>query len=211
MGGSQDRGEAHSVLDRCDVMFSQDMVTGLPKPSTLVQVSLRLARIENVIAGLLIGIVFVLLLANTATRAFGKPVIWIDELAIYAMIWAGFLGASAGLATNTHIAVTLLPDYFGARGRWWSSVFIHTVLTAFFVIFAVILWRWFSPLELAHAESLAAFSAETFNYMYSEPAMTMPVPKYLFWLVLPLFCLSAFFHCLSNLMTALEAPSGGKP
>ena len=210
MGGSQDRGKAQSVLDGCDVMVPQGMVTGLPEPSTLVQVSLRLARIEAGIAGLLIGIVFVLLLANTATRAFGKPVIWIDELAIYAMIWAGFLGASAGLATNTHIAVTLLPDFLGAKGRWWSSVFIHAVLTAFFVIFAVILWRWFSPLELARAESLAAFSAKTFNYMYSEPAMTMPVPKYLFWLVLPLFCLSAFFHCLSNLMTALEAPLGGK-
>lgn len=211
MSGNQDRGEAHSVLERCDVMFSQDMVAGRPELSTLVKLNLRLARIENVIAGLLIGIVFLLLLMNTATRGFGKPVIWIDELAIYAMIWAGFLGASAGLATNSHIAVTLLPDFLGARGRWWSSVFIHAVLTAFFVIFAVILWRWFSPLELARAESLEAFSAETFNYMYSEPAMTMPVPKYLFWLVLPLFCLSAFVHCLSNLMTAVEAPFGGEP
>ena len=41
--------------------------------------------------------VTLLILLNIVARYFGAALYWVDELAIYAMVWMTFLGASAAL------------------------------------------------------------------------------------------------------------------
>ena len=59
-------------------------------PGKLVWLELRLATLMAV------GVTLLILL-NIVTRYFGAALYWVDELAIYAMVWMTFLGASAAL------------------------------------------------------------------------------------------------------------------
>ena len=43
-------------------------------------------------------------------------------------------------------------------------------------------------------------SAETFNFMYQEKAVTLPMYKFWAWLIVPYFALSLCFHTLVNLI-----------
>ncbi|MFN7004335.1 MAG: TRAP transporter small permease, partial [Roseinatronobacter sp.] len=116
--------------------------------------SRRVASVEVWIAGLLVLAVFCLMMANVISRAASRPLIWSDELAIYLMACATFIGASVGLAHRRHIAVTLLPDLMPERTARGLMLLVDGVLLLFFGFFAVLLWRWFDPVNVLRAESL---------------------------------------------------------
>ena len=174
----------------------------------LCRISHAIAVVELRAAGLLIGFVLVLLLANVATRTAGQPIFWIDELAVYAMIWAAFFGGSAAIASGSHVAVTFLPDMLGPSAKRAFALLVDGTMAATFAVLAVLVWRWFAPVDLLRAESMAAFATSTFNFIYDEPATTMPVRKAYFWLVMPLFCASALFHCAANLAVSAAKVAG---
>ena len=175
---------------------------------SLRRLSDTVAIIEAPLAGLLIAVVFGLLIANVVTRALTIPVYWIDELAIYAMIWSAFLGASFCLNRKSHIAVTLLADMVPRRFTRIFAVASNALLVAFFLIFAFVLWQWFDPLTLLASGSLSAFSQATFNFMYEEPTTTIGFRKVWFWLILPVFCLTGLLHTLTTLVEASSRHTG---
>lgn len=158
-----------------------------------------LAHLESILAGLLLAGIFLLLLTNVVTRSLNTPTIWIDELAVYLMIWAGFLGAAVGIAKRDHIAVSLLPDLFLGKAGALFALAIDTVLLAFLIAFTVILWLWFDPIGLWQAGSAEALAAKTFNFLYQEPTTTLDMPKIWFWLILPIFACGALIHAGFNL------------
>ena len=53
------------------------------------------ARLELTLAAFLAVSITLLILLNVVTRSMGAALYWVDELAIYAMAWMTFLGASA--------------------------------------------------------------------------------------------------------------------
>ncbi|MBB4019573.1 MULTISPECIES: TRAP transporter small permease [Chelatococcus] len=165
----------------------------------LGRLSRALARIEAAVAGLAVFVVFSLLMANVVSRSFGRPLIWTDELAVNCMVWAAFIGASVGLAHRQHIAVMLLPDMLPGRVGRAMAIAVDLSLLLFLGVLAVVLWRWFDPVGLLKAETLEAFSADTFNFIYQEPTVTLGVSKFWFWLVLPVFCLTAMLHVVAGL------------
>jgi TRAP-type C4-dicarboxylate transport system, small permease component len=166
----------------------------------LGRLSRALARIEAAAAGLAVFVVFSLLMANVVSRSFGRPLIWTDELAVNCMVWAAFIGASVGLAHRQHIAVMLLPDMLPNRIGRAMAVAVDLALLLFLGVLAIVLWRWFDPVGLFKAETLEAFSAATFNFIYQEPTVTLGVRKFWFWLVLPVFCLTAMLHVIAGLV-----------
>lgn len=165
------------------------------------RLSAALAQAETFGIGALMVAIFALLMVNVVSRGIGAPVIWVDEAAVYLMIWVALLGASLALARREHLAVTLLPDLLSPRARARLAVAVDLLLLVFFAIFALILWRWFDPLTLWRAGSAAAFSRETFNFLYQEPTVTLGLRKLWFWLILPLFCLNGLVHILAHLLT----------
>jgi TRAP-type C4-dicarboxylate transport system permease small subunit len=169
----------------------------------LTRVSDAIATIDSWLAGLLVAAIFCLLIVNAGTRAFGTPVIWIDELAIYAMIWAAFLGSSAGLPRREHIAVTLLPDALPPRRRAVLQIVVDALVLIFVTALGLIVWRWFDPLTVMAAETLRDFSKATFNFIYTEPTTTIGMRKIWFWLVMPYACVTLFIHAVRNLANSI--------
>lgn len=171
-------------------------------------ISRRIAAVEALVAGLLILAIFCLLMGNVVSRAIARPLIWSDELAIYLMACAAFVGASVGLAHRQHIAVTLLPDLLSLRNAHRLAIVVDVILLAFFVVLAVLLWRWFDPVGVLRAESLEAYSMQTFNFMWQEPTVTLGMRKVWFWMVLPVFCLTGGLHVAGSLVERLSGQPG---
>lgn len=164
----------------------------------LMRMSDAVAWVEARFAGAIVVAILGLLLANVVSRAFGRPLIWTDELAIYLMVLGAFAGASLGLANRQHIAVTLVSDGLGEGVRKVLARIVDTVLLALFALFAWMLWNWFDPLGVLAAENLQAYSLKSFNFLYQEPTTTLGVRKVWFWLILPVFCLTGMVHVLAR-------------
>lgn len=173
----------------------------------LARCSAVLAKGESFVIGALMVSIFGLLMLNVISRAMGQPVIWVDELAVYLMIWVALVGASLALAKREHLAVTLVPDLLQPTGRRMLSRMVDLLLFVFFLILTAILWRWFDPLTLLRAGSVTVFTRETFNFLYQEPTVTLGVSKIWFWLILPIFCLTGLIHTAAHLMRAGQGAS----
>lgn len=61
----------------------------------------------------------------------------VEELSRYCMIWAALLGSSLGIATRSHVAVTLLVDRLPGRIRRIAGCLAHIVAAVFFLIITV--------------------------------------------------------------------------
>ncbi|WBU63478.1 TRAP transporter small permease [Paracoccus aerodenitrificans] len=169
----------------------------------LTRLSARLETVEWYCAGALLGVVFLLLLLNVITRALGAPLLWVDELTIYATIWAAFIGASIAISNRQHVAMTMLTDRLPRKMRDAILWAVDAALLVFFIILGWLIWIWLDPLGLMQAGSVARFSQETFNFVYSEPTVTLGTRKIWFWLILPVFCLTGLVHCAANLSQRL--------
>jgi len=166
--------------------------------TTITHFSNRLAQAEQTAAGYMCLAVLLLILCNVASRALRLPIFWIDEVAIYAMIWMALLAASSAVNTKGHIAVSLvtdmLPEIYAKQLRRltdFTMVALGAALTA-------LAWVWYDPITLALlGGDTVQFSQKTFNFIYTEPTIATGLPKYIFWLIMPLFSVNMTIHSLS--------------
>ena len=140
-------------------------------PGVLARIDSGIARAETVLIGALMLAIFGLLMLNVISRSIGSPVIWVDEAAVFLMIWVALTGAS-----------------------------LDVLLFGFFLLFAVILWMWFDPITLWQAGSVREFSRATFNFLYQEPTVTLGIRKIWFWLAMPVFCLCGLVHTGAHIL-----------
>ncbi|WP_306144097.1 TRAP transporter small permease [Roseibium sp. MMSF_3412] len=167
----------------------------------LHQLSAFWARLEIWGAAIMAVLVTLLILLNVVTRTAGSALFWVDELAIYAMVWMTFLGASAALHYRSSVSITVLADAVPERIKRLIVKSVDCVVFLFSLAMLWLCWRWFLPLELATAGfEIQAFQGKTFNFIYAEPTSTLGFPKYLFWLVMWLFALGATLHSTANLL-----------
>ncbi|MFC3053535.1 TRAP transporter small permease [Kordiimonas pumila] len=165
-------------------------------------ISACVAVVEKRLAGLIGVVVFLLITANIICRLLRLPVFWIDELAIYAMIWMAFLAASAGIQGRDHIVVTLVADRLSAQAQKFLSYFVDLVMLVFGGILLVLAWVWFAPYDLIIAGGdVTEFSENTLNFIYSEPTSAIGLPKFLFWLIMPIFSFTICLHSLAHLLS----------
>lgn len=158
------------------------------------------ARVELVCAAALAASVTGLILLNVVTRAAGNAIYWVDEAAIYAMVWMTFLAASAAIHFRSAIAVTLVNEMLSGHALRLLERAVDLVLFVFACLMVWICLRWFMPLELMRAGwDVKAFQGQTFNFIYAEPTNTLDLPKVWVWLVMPLFTLGALLHSAANL------------
>lgn len=168
----------------------------------LTKISRKLAWLELWLAALMAVGVTLLILLNIVTRYFGAALYWVDELAIYAMVWMTFLGASAALHYRNAISITLLPDAVPARARRLIAKLVDIIVFVFALAMIWFCWRWFLPLEIARVGFDATeFQGRTFNFVYAEPTTTLGLPKFLFWLVMWFFALGATVHSTMHLLS----------
>lgn len=166
--------------------------------------SARWAQMETVLAAIFAALVTLMVLINVLTRAVDHSIFWIDEAAIYAMIWMAYLGASATIHHRSGIAVTLLPDALSPVRKRWLTLSIDLVVVFFAGLMIWFCLRWYDPLGLIAAGfDAAAFQNETFNFIYAEPTNTLGIRKIWVWLIPGLFALGTALHAIANLHQSL--------
>ncbi|MFN3280078.1 MAG: TRAP transporter small permease [Tabrizicola sp.] len=171
----------------------------------LYRVSALWARIEIALAALLALAVSLLILLNVITRNIGAALFWVDELAIYAMVWMTFIGASAAIHFGHSIVITLVTDTLPAPVQRAVMTGVDAVLLGFALAMVWFCWIWYAPLDLLrHGFDTEAFQAATFNFIYAEPTSTLGIAKFWVWLVMWVFALGATLHSLANLVTPIR-------
>ncbi len=177
----------------------------------LTWLSDRLARLEKVLLIALVAILVGLILFNVVTRAAGVAVYWVDELAIYTMIWLVFIGASHAVSLRRHVQVTLVIMALPARARRNVECGIDLLVWAFCLFCVWLAWIWYDPLSLAAAGfDKDVFSSRTFNYIYDEPTLTIGIRKFWVWLVMPWFTLTASVHSGANFVGGMGRGAPGR-
>ncbi|AUH35155.1 TRAP transporter small permease [Paracoccus tegillarcae] len=175
----------------------------------LGRASANWARVEMALAAAMAAAITLLILLNVATRSLGVALFWVDELAIYAMAWMTFLGASAALHYGHAVAVTILTDVLPRTIRTGAAILADLIVLIFALFMIWFCWRWFSPLELARQGfDTKAFQAATFNFIYAEPTTTLGIKKAWVWSVMWFFALGATLHSLANLFDRSDRARG---
>ncbi len=170
----------------------------------LISISNKLARLESLAARCMVVLVLLLIVVNIVTRYTGIPVYWIDELAIYAMIWMVFITLPSLVAQRKNISVNIIVDLFGSgpekllRLLSDSIILITSGLMLYFSI------SWFDPINLLRVNmDINQFSISTFNYIYQEPTNTLAFNKFIVWSVIPVSFLLCVLHGFINMIVSL--------
>ncbi|MES2938857.1 MAG: TRAP transporter small permease subunit [Pseudomonadota bacterium] len=158
------------------------------------------ARVERVLVSGLIGAIFLLILLNVATRAINRPVIWVDELSIYLMVMTCFVGTSLTVRQRLDFAMTLVLDALTPARLAVARRVLSLVGLAYAVFILWCSWRLFDPLGMWHSGfDVTKFTAQTMNFLYSEPTQTLGIPKWFVYLVMPVYGFGLTVHTLANL------------
>lgn len=174
-----------------------------------------LSRVSNAILSaerrliiVLAAALVALILLNIVTRAAGAAIFWVDELAIYTMIWMALVGSSVMLRMRMGVAVTLMTDLLPLPVRRAVHRLVDAILLFFAVTLLVLCWQWYDPVALIRSGfDFDAFAQETFKFIYTEPTNTIGIPKFWVWLAVPLMALSMTVHALTNLLEGPPEPA----
>jgi TRAP-type C4-dicarboxylate transport system permease small subunit len=173
------------------------------------RVSNVVLRLEKRLLTALAGVLVLLILLNIVTRAAGSALFWIDELAVYAMIWLALVGASVMVRMRTGIAVTMLADILPRALRRALYRVVDAILLLFAVALLVLCWQWYDPVALLESRfDLDVFAESTFKFIYNEPTSTLGIRKFWVWLAVPFMASAMTIHALANL---LEGPREEAP
>lgn len=81
------------------------------------QVLVLVGRVEQWAVVLLLVNIVVCITAQVISRyAFGKPLVWVEEVATYSFIWGVFLGSGLALKYDRHLRIETFVDRLGRVG-----------------------------------------------------------------------------------------------
>jgi TRAP-type C4-dicarboxylate transport system permease small subunit len=182
-------------------------------PRVIVTLSSGLLAVERAAIMGLMYLLTGLVLLNVVTRYAGRPIYWVDEACVYAIVWLTFIGASSMTRMRLDFAVSMLTERLSPR----AQANARTISTLGVVCFALLLgwmcWLWLDPAGIIGAGFDARkFAGTSFNFIYTERTQTLGWPNWVFYLVMPIFAVSLLVHALANLMEDLGAhPSVALP
>lgn len=158
-------------------------------------------RLEKPAITILAAVLLLLILLNIVTRAAGRALFWVDELAIYTMIWMALIAASAMVRMRVGVSVTLVTDLLPRPVERTVARIVDLMLLVFALALLVLCWIWYDPVALARSDfDFDRFAAETFKFIYSQPTNTIGIGKFWVWLALPLASVTMTIHALANLV-----------
>jgi TRAP-type C4-dicarboxylate transport system permease small subunit len=167
---------------------------------TLGKISRIFSMVERFLLQLLIASVAFFVLMNVLLRMIGITIAWADEMAVYAMVLSGFVGASLMLRARIDPAVLLLQEVLPQHLHHVLRAIVSGVSASFGLVLCYLCWIWFNPAALMAAGFDAArFEAATFNFVYTDVTPIMGVPTFVFYLILPFFAVAITVHALTNL------------
>ena len=168
--------------------------------------STAVLRTERAALTVLMGLLVLLILLNVVTRYFGTPIYWVDEAAVFTMVWLTFVGASVMTRLRMDFAVGLVSDHLPPGGAKVLKVIATLGVLVFALALVWMCWLWMDPRGIAAAGFNAKDYAEaSFNFIYTERTQTLEWPTWVLQLILPIFSLTLTVHAFANLLEELEA------
>ncbi|WP_116003688.1 MULTISPECIES: TRAP transporter small permease [unclassified Simplicispira] len=168
--------------------------------------STAVLRAERAALTVLMGLLVLLILLNVVTRYSGTPIYWVDEAAVFTMVWLTFVGASVMTRLRMDFAVGLVSDQLPPGGAKVLKVIATLGVLVFALALVWMCWVWMDPRGIAAAGFNAKDYAEaSFNFIYTEHTQTLEWPTWVLQLILPLFSLTLTVHAFANLLEELEA------
>lgn len=156
----------------------------------------------------LMGLMYLLtalILINVVTRYSHFPIYWIDESAVYCVVWLTFIGASAMTRLRLDFAVTMITERLSVRSQKTAKIIATGMVVLFGVSLIATCVLWMDPVGLVRAGfDGRKLAAETFNFLYTERTQTLNWPTWAVYLTLPIFAVSMTIHGLANLLEDLE-------
>ncbi len=158
---------------------------------------------RRLIAGLM-ALLLGLILLNVVTRYSGASLYWVDESAVYSVVWLAFIGGSAMTRLRLDFAMTLLTDKLPPGFARPAKVAAGVAVVAFAAALGWMCWLWLDPVGIAQAGFDAKrFAASAFNFVYTERTQTLNWPTWAIYLIVPVFSISMFIHGLANVFEDL--------
>lgn len=171
---------------------------------TVLALSAGILRIERVLIMAFMGLLVALILLNVVTRYAGASLYWVDESAVYSVVWLAFIGGSAMTRLRLDFAMTMLTDNLSPAWARRAKVTAGLGVMAFAAALGMMCWLWLDPAGLAQAGFDAKrFAASTFNFVYTERTQTLNWPAWVVYLIVPIFSGSLFVHGLANVLEDL--------
>lgn len=168
----------------------------------LTSLSSTMAKVELKTAGILVAVITILIVLNVVTRAANMAIFWIDEAAIFTMVWTVFLGTAVLMQRRQSVAVTLFRDFAPPKFKCIFEIAYDWSILIFSLLLLYFCWIWYRPDALiALGFNTQEFSMSTMNFIYQDTTNTLGIPKYLVWLIIPYFAFSCFIHSLANIIT----------
>jgi TRAP-type C4-dicarboxylate transport system permease small subunit len=171
----------------------------------ILWLSARLLAVERVAVAGFMFLLTGLILLNVVTRYSGVSLYWVDESAVYSVVFLTFIGASAMTRLRLDFAITMLTDRFSPRGVRIAKVAATAVVLLFGLTLLWLCVLWLDPVGLARAGfDPRELAAKTFNFIYTERTQTLGWPVWALYLIMPVFALSMTIHSIANLIEDLE-------
>ena len=168
--------------------------------------STAVLRAERAALTVLMGLLVLLILLNVVTRYSGTPIYWVDEAAVFTMVWLTFVGASVMTRLRMDFAVGLVSDHLPPGGAKVLKVIATLGVLVFALALVWMCWLWMDPRGIAAAGFNAKDYAEaSFNFIYTERTQTLEWPTWVLQLILPIFSITLTVHACANLLEELEA------
>ncbi|MBD9391178.1 TRAP transporter small permease [Acidovorax sp. ACV01] len=172
----------------------------------VLALSTQVLRVERHLLTSLMTLLVLLILLNVVTRYSGMPIYWIDEAAVYTVVWLTFVGASVMTRLRMDFAVGMLTDQMGPRGAKVAKVVATSGVLLFGLAMLVMCWVWMDPIGIArYGFDAKEFAADSFNFIYTERTQTLNWPTWVLQLILPVFSATFSVHALANLLEDLGA------
>ncbi|WP_319499131.1 TRAP transporter small permease [uncultured Cohaesibacter sp.] len=157
-------------------------------------ISLRINRITMAFACLfLVLMVAMICLQVIARYGFASPPAWTEEMARYAMVWVGLLGASASFHENFDPSLAKIPETFP---RWLRLATALVRAIAVLVFLTPVLWYcFFGP--------GANFTRGFLSRNTTMVAETISMPLIFVAISVPIFIVVTLFHGLARTFSTL--------
>lgn len=173
--------------------------------NAVLRLSERLLAFERLAIIGLMSLLTTLVMINVVTRYIGIPIYWIDEAAVYSVVWLTFIGASAMTRLRRDFAVTMLTERLQASYARGAKVASTLLVILFGLSLAAMCWVWMDPVGIAQAGFDAReYAGATFNFLYTERTQTLNWPTWILLLILPIFAVSMTIHGVANILEDLR-------
>lgn len=145
----------------------------------------KLSAAAHTLAGLILGVMFLSMVANITARKLGVSMIWVEELSGYGAVWATYLGIGFALREERHVRVDILTRKLSPRGQELMR-FLGDLVSVVFS--ALITWKGFYLIWA--------------SYISGRHTPFLEIPIYLLQIVLPV---GMILFGLEALMDAVRA------